>query len=199
MDSNKPFIIAFEGIDGSGKSTLAKLLVDRSLKTDKPRVLITPYSSTVGFAADHLRRNRKIIEWANHIGKLHKEAPENVNCVYDRSILTWISQAIKDSIPKAQILDSVELWKPLPDIIFLCEIKPELALTRIKKKDEFADLGSLKRYENLFNLAAEFAERELNIKVIRIDTSRPIEACLVDVNKHLGAKLPTNRKKSKST
>ena len=182
-------IIAFDGLDGSGKSTLAKFVVQNPIMNANSKVLITPYSGYVGKEAKALWDAKKYYEWATIIGKNHWKAPEYVNSIYDRSVLTFITDLIKENYEETKILDAIKSWEPLPDILFYCDISPEIALKRSEKRvegmDEFDELKSLKSYYELYNKAVNFIEEHNLFKVIRIDTSKQISEIIDSVEENL--------------
>ena len=182
-------IIAFDGLDGSGKSTLAKLLVQNPIMNSNAKVLITPFSGYIGTQAKALWNVGDYFEWATLIGKNHWRAPEYVNSIYDRSILTFITDFIKTNMTEEKILEAIDTWKPLPDIFFLCDITPEIAFKRNAKRnnsqDEFDKLSSLIEYHSLYEKAAEFVSKHNLTKVIRIDTNKSISEVLKNVEEIL--------------
>lgn len=182
-------IIAFDGLDGSGKSTLAKYLVQNPIMNSNSKVLITPYSGYIGQEAKSLWDAGKYFDWTTIIGKNHWRAPEYVNSIYDRSILTFMTDLLKHGIDDEQILKAIETWKPLPNILFFCDISPEIALERSGKReneqDEFDELKSLQEYYELYNKALKFVEKYNITKVVRIDTRKPIEELIKEVDKEL--------------
>lgn len=185
-------IIAFDGLDGSGKSTLAKFLVQNPIMNKNSKVLIAPYSGYVGKEAKALWDAKKYYEWATIIGKNHWKAPEYVNSIYDRSILTFMTDLLRENYEEQIILDCIKTWKPLPDILFYCDIAPEIALKRSEKRndgaDEFDELESLIEYYDLYNRAVEFVEKHNILKVIRLDTTKQISEIIdniEDILKHV--------------
>lgn len=187
---NKGKIIAFDGLDGSGKSTLAKYLVQNPIMNSNSTVLITPYSGYIGKQAKSLWEAGKYFEWATIIGKNHWKAPEYVNSVYDRSILTFMTDLIKENFSDEKIIEIIKSWKPLPDILFLCDIEPQVALERNGKRkeqeqDEFDELKSLQEYYDLYKKAYEFVIKYNLTKVVKLDASKSIEDILDDVKKNV--------------
>lgn len=182
-------IIAFDGLDGSGKTTLAKYVVQNPIMNTNSKVLISPYSGFIGKEAKALWDAGKYVEWATTIGKNHWKAPKYVNSIYDRSILTFMTDLIKEKLPDEEILNVIKTWEPLPDILFLCSISPEIALSRSEKRnnasDEFEELESLKKYYELYNKAAEFIEKNKIFKIVRLNTNRQFSEIISDVQKVL--------------
>lgn len=192
----KGMIIAFDGLDGSGKTTLAKYLVQNPIMNTNSTVLISPYSGKVGVQAKSLWSAGKYFEWATIIGKNHWRAPEYVNSVYDRSILTFITDLIDNNYSEEKILEAIETWGPLPDVLFLCDLSPEIALERSDKRnqavDQFDELESLKKYYELYNRAVEFVEKNKSAKVIRLDSRNSIENLINQVEQVLKGESKVN-------
>ena len=187
---NKGKIVAFDGLDGSGKSTLAKYLVQNPIMNSNSTVLITPYSGYIGNQAKSLWNAGKYFEWATIIGKNHWKAPEYVNSVYDRSILTFMTDLIKADFSDEKIIEAIKSWEPLPDVLFLCDIEPHLALERSNKRqnqeqDEFDELKSLQEYYELYKKAYEFVIKYNLTKVVKLDASKTIEDILNDVKENM--------------
>jgi len=187
---NKGKIVAFDGLDGSGKSTLAKYLVQNPIMNSNSTVLITPYSGYIGNQAKSLWNAGKYFEWATIIGKNHWRAPEYVNSVYDRSILTFITDLIKIKCPDEKIIEAIESWGPLPDVIFLCDLSPKLALERSDKRqeelqDQFDELESLNKYYELYKNAVEFVESRKLVRIVKLDSSKSVQELIKDVEKEL--------------
>ncbi len=179
-------IIAFDGLDGSGKSTLAKYLVQNPILNSNSTVLITPYSGSIGSQAKSLWNAGKYFEWATIIGKNHWKAPENVNSIYDRSILTFLTDLINEKLPEERILEAIKTWEPLPDILFFCDIPPQISLERrTQDKDQFDELKSLEKYYVLYKNAIDFVEKHNLVKIIKLDTNIPIEDCIKQVEKSI--------------
>lgn len=179
-------IIAFDGLDGSGKSTLAKYLVQNPILNSNSTVLITPYSGSIGSQAKSLWNAGKYFEWATIIGKNHWKAPENVNSIYDRSILTFLTDLINEKLPEEKILEVIKTWEPLPDILFFCDIPPQISLERrTQDKDQFDELKSLEKYYVLYKNAIDFVEKHNLVKIIKLDTNMQIEDCIKQVEKSI--------------
>ncbi len=169
---NQKISIAFDGIDGSGKSTLAKILVQNGLFRNSQVVLVEPFSGRVGKDAFSLWKDKKYLLWAKIVGKQHWSARNIVNTVYDRSVITALVDNLSAS--KENLIQIIEAWKPLPDILFYCKIDAKIAYERnLKRKfhDEFENLESLKKYEMLYDKAVEFLKSNTDIRVVEIDAS----------------------------
>ena len=177
--------IAFDGIDGSGKSTIAKRIVQLGLFKEVPVVIVQPFSGKPGKDSFELWKNKKYLLWAENVGKQHWSGRAVVNTVYDRSILT----ALVDNLDSEDNMRKIiKAWEPLPDILFYCKIDPRLAHERILKrgnKDQFGDLESLKKYEDLYYKALQFIKKNTSIKIIELDTSKTLDETLKEVKEIL--------------
>ena len=89
-----------------------------------------------------------------------------------------------------KIIEAIETWGPLPEVIFLCDLSPELALERSDKRveelqDQFDELASLKKYYELYQKAVEFVENKKIVRVIKLDSRKPVEELIKDVEINL--------------
>ncbi len=138
--------IAFEGIDGSGKSKQAAILY-RRLKKEGGRTLLTneptdgpigtiirkvlekednfdPYSLQLLFAADR----------AYHIGTVIAPAVENdTTVVTDRYIYSTIAYGSAAGLDRKWLVE-VNSRFVKPDITFVMDIDPEIAIKRVRRR-----------------------------------------------------------------
>jgi ATP phosphoribosyltransferase len=177
--------VAFDGNDGSGKSTIARHLVQCGLWGDRPAVLVAPYSGHVGVAADDLRKNGMLVEWASVVGRNHWRAPRQITAVYDRSLLTCLTDLLDAGVPDETVARVCDTWKPLPDVTFLCAPPVEVSLRRVADRggprDEFSAEPVLRKYDGLYRRAAAHARERLGLRVVELDTDRPLEETLQQV------------------
>ncbi|MBI4919382.1 ATP phosphoribosyltransferase [archaeon] len=181
-------IIAFEGNDGSGKSTVAKNVVQTGFWKNLPTVLVSPYSGDIGRNADSLRVEGMYEEWTSVVGKNHWRAPQTISAVYDRSILTCLTELLKHNVPEERILRVMNSWKEFPELLFLCKASMATLVERVSDRsahDEFDEEAVLKEYEVLYDKAADYARKELGVNVIELNTEKPLEETLADVKKNL--------------
>jgi ATP phosphoribosyltransferase len=176
--------VAFDGNDGSGKSTVARHLVQCGLWGDRPAVLVAPYSGDVGTAAKGLWQAGMVVEWASTVGRNHWRAPRQITSVYDRSLLTCLTDLIDRNYPEGTIARVIETWKPYPDVVFLCNVPVEVSLRRIAARgtaDEFSAEAAVRKYDALYRKALGHARDRLGLKVVEVDTGQPVEGTLRDV------------------
>lgn len=177
--------VAFDGNDGSGKSTVARHLVQCGLWNDRPAVLVSPYSGDVGTAAKDLWKAGMIAEWASVVGRNHWRAPRQITSVYDRSVLTCLTDLLDTNCPDEMIARVAETWKPYPAVTFLCRAPVEVSLQRVLgrggERDEFSAESVLRKYEALYQRAVAHARDKLGLKVVEVDTNQPVEGTLRDV------------------
>ena len=131
----------------------------------------------------------KYFDWATIIGKNHWKAPEYVNSIYDRSILTFMTDLIKEKFSDEKILEAIKTWSPLPDILFFCDISPKIALSRSEKRnskqDEFDELESLQQYYQLYHESVKLVEKYELTKIVRLDTSKQISELIEQIQEEL--------------
>ena len=183
--STKHMIVAFDGVDGSGKSTLAKHFVQSGLKNNAPTVLVSPYSGYIGVMSKSLLDSGYPYDWAVTIGRNHWKAPDAVNGIYDRSIVTFITELLKADVDDKKIVEAIENWSPLPDILFYCDAPVNSLVKRTKTRginDEFDTENSLKLYHELYAKAFKFVEDTTGIRVVYLDTDRDVNEVITDVN-----------------
>lgn len=172
---DKTICVAFEGNEGAGKSTLAKHFTMNSLN-GKPSVLVTPYSGYTGVHATPLLKSKKFTSWATQVGFNHWRPKGNINAIYDRNILTCLTELV-DTCSVELIKDTIKQWGKLPDIIFYCNAGLDVQFARCnarKEKDIYDDYEMMAKYHLLYEKAKDFAANELGVKVCVIDTSKTI-------------------------
>lgn len=180
--------VAFDGIDGSGKSTLAKVLVQNGLFKNAPTVLVEPFSGHVGKENFYLWKDDKFVDWSMSIAKTHWRANNIVNMVYDRSILTAIVDLFKSGQTQDTIMKVIDSWKSLPDLLFYCKVKPEVAYSRTLQrtdKDEFESLESLKMYYELYEKAVAFLKKNNILKIVELDVLKTTSEVINDVREKI--------------
>jgi ATP phosphoribosyltransferase len=173
--------VAFDGNDGTGKSTLARHLVQCGLWNDRPAVLVAPYSGNIGRSAEDLRRSGMSVDWASVVGRNHWRAPRQITSVYDRSLLTCLTDLLDGGTADETVRRVAETWRPHPAVTFLCQAPPEVSLARIGGRgtyDEFAVESALRKYDALYRRAAAWARATVGLKVIELDTTSPLEEVL---------------------
>ena len=175
METKRGLFIAFEGIDGCGKSTqvwkLGKYLAELSkynhvVMTKEPwrdanirkmlRETDNPYSQAKKlaelFVNDRKMHVKNVIE-PNIAGGTH--------VISDRYAFSTLAYQQAQGIPIKELL---ELHKglPIPDIIFIVDVPPKVAVERMKK-DSKRDKGK----EHKFEKNREFMEK-LRIKYFEL-------------------------------
>lgn len=180
-------IIAFDGVDGCGKSSLAKHLVQKGFGDGTPTVLVCPYSGYIGDMARSLLENGKPYDWAVTVGMNHWKAPINVNAIYDRSIMTFLTELIDCDTPKKDIMNALSYWT-IPDVLFYCDASFEELMKRKGNRvnlDEYDDEDSIKKYKELYDKAYNFIKDNTNINIIHLNTENEIEKVVETVYANL--------------
>ncbi|KKH96443.1 thymidylate kinase [Methanosarcina sp. 1.H.T.1A.1] len=173
-------LITLEGIDGSGKSTVAKKLQkNHEIRAFEPIFTREPTRDTLTgnavekaiqsdtdqlaelflFTADH----------AEHLAKLVKPALENGKTVisdrYSDSRYAYQGITLKNRIenPLEWVRSLHKGWTIVPDLTFLFDIEPEIAVERCGKRGEQTKFEKIEFLhgvrENFLRLASEEPER----------------------------------------
>jgi len=206
----KGFFIVLDGLDGSGKSEMVKLLHDYFSKNDKYRILTTrePTDGKYGKGVRGILANEndpninpgKILELfikdrEEHLKNtiipfLNKSNGHDVNIVIcDRYYYSTIAfQATQGLDIKMLIEINKEFLKP--EIAFIFDVKPEIALERIKsrKKEKFEQLKFMNK------LRAKFLElpKLLNDNIKIIDASKDINEVFEVIREYVDKLLLSN-------
>ena len=182
----KGLFISFEGIDGCGKSTQIDLLAKHFTKLKKPVVKTEEPGGTAG--ANEIRKillRENNFQWSveteallfmaarnDHVEKVIKPSlKENKIVICDRFMdSTLVYQGMRSPKAKQLSLLLFELIAINPDITFLIDMEPEIALNRAlsrsTEEDRFENYGINFQYElrkNFLDIAHKHSDR---IKII---------------------------------
>ncbi len=187
--SDRALSFAIDGIDGSGKTLLSNMLLNSRLNTN-PNILIEPFHTNEAREAFNLWKQNKYLEWAKAI--VTKQALiKNVNYIYDRSIITCLTDLIDNNYSKEDILNVINSWY-IPEIIFFIDIPLKLAIQRNSKKDisdEFDTNEQIIKYYELYKKGAIFLKENNITDVLFIDGTQEIEEEVETVKKELKRRL----------
>lgn len=182
----KGLFISFEGIDGCGKSTQIDLLAKHFTKLKKPIVKTEEPGGTTG--ANEIRKillRENNFQWSveteallfmaarnDHVEKVIKPSiKDNKIVICDRFMdSTLVYQGMRSPRAKQLSLTLFELIAINPDITFLIDMEPEIALNRAlsrsTKEDRFENYGINFQHElrkNFLDIAHKHSDR---IKII---------------------------------
>lgn len=174
--------ITFEGIDGCGKSTQINFLTERFAKMKKPVVKTEEPGGTAG--SNEIRKillRENNFQWSveteallfmaarnDHVEKVIKPSiNDNKIVICDRFMdSTLVYQGMRSSRAKQLSLDLFQLIAINPDITFLIDMEPEIALrralSRSTKEDRFENYGiSFQRElrKNFLDIAHKHSDR----------------------------------------
>ena len=174
--------ITFEGIDGCGKTTQINFLTERFAKMKKPVVKTEEPGGTAG--SNEIRKillRENNFQWSveteallfmaarnDHVEKVIKPSiNDNKIVICDRFMdSTLVYQGMRSSRAKQLSLDLFRLIAINPDITFLIDMEPEIALRRAlrrsTKEDRFENYGiSFQRElrKNFLDIAHKHSDR----------------------------------------
>ena len=188
----KGLFITFEGIDGCGKSTQIDLLAKRFTKLKKPIVKTEEPGGTAG--ANEIRKillREKNFQWSveteallfmaarnDHVEKVIKPSiKDNKIVLCDRFMdSTLVYQGMRSPKAKQLSLTLFEFIAINPDITFLIDMEPEVALNRAlsrsTEEDRFEKYGidfQTELRKNFLDIADKHSDR---IKIINGNQSQ---------------------------
>jgi len=200
----KGIFIVLDGMDGSGKSEMARLLYKYlNSKNDKYDIMMTkePTNEIYGKEVRSMLANEKnphenaekmlelfMRDREEHLKNkiipfLNKSSDHDANIVLcDRYYYSTIAfQAIQGLDIKMLIEINKEFLKP--DIAFIMDIKPEIALDRIKtrKKEKFEQLDFMNKLRKKYLELPQYLND--NIKII--EASRDFDNVFEDIKKEV--------------
>ena len=174
--------ITFEGIDGCGKTTQINFLTERFAKMKKPVVKTEEPGGTAG--SNEIRKillRENNFQWSveteallfmaarnDHVEKVIKPSiNDNKIVICDRFMdSTLVYQGMRSSRAKQLSLDLFQLIAINPDITFLIDMEPEIALrralSRSTKEDRFENYGISFQHElrkNFLDIAHKNSDR----------------------------------------
>ena len=174
--------ITFEGIDGCGKTTQINFLTERFAKMKKPVVKTEEPGGTAG--SNEIRKillRENNFQWSveteallfmaarnDHVEKVIKPSiNDNKIVICDRFMdSTLVYQGMRSSRAKQLSLDLFQLIAINPDITFLIDMEPEIALrralSRSTKEDRFENYGISFQHElrkNFLDIAHKHSDR----------------------------------------
>lgn len=189
--------IVFEGIDGSGKSTVAQACLPL-LGEGKAVLTEEPTKSWLGDAVrkSHQMRENPVTEAflfmadrASHSEKISKWLSEGLSVVCDRyyhSTVAYQSAAMVDmfdSDPLEWLLEINRRISIEPDLVFLLDIDPQVALARVNSRGEQSKFEKLDFLEKVANNYRRLAQASKNISVI--DASRSLSEVVSEISQKL--------------
>ena len=200
----KGIFIVVDGMDGSGKSEMVKLLHNYLFSKNKGYRILTTREPTNGTYGKEIREiltrendprenAEKLLDLfikdrEEHVNSivipfLKKSNGEEVNIVVcDRYYYSTIAFQSTQGLDVKLLVEKNKKF-PKPDAAFIMDVKPEIALERIKlrEKEKFEQLDFMKK------LRKKFLElpKLLDDKIIIIDASKEIHKVFEKVKKEV--------------
>jgi len=200
MGIKKGMFIVIDGIDGSGKSEILKQLHNYLFSKHKKHTLLTTREPTNGIYGSKIRkilRNEKdpkingkklmglfIMDRQAHLKNVIAPFLNSSNkhelhiALCDRYYYSTIAFQGAQGLDMHEIISKNKKFRK-PDIAFILDVKPSIALERIscREKEKFEQLEFMKKIRKNFLELPELLED--NIKVI--DSSKPLKEVFEDV------------------
>ncbi len=200
----KGVFIVLDGMDGSGKSEMVKLLHNYLFSKSKSyRILTTrePTNGTYGKEIRHILKNENDpkINAEKLLGLFIKDREEHLNntimpflskpndhevniVICDRYYHSTIAFQSTQGIGMKMLIEKNKKFLK-PDIAFIMDVNPEIALGRIKerRKEKFEDLGFMRKLREKFLELPKLLRG--NIKVI--DASKSQNEVFEDIKKEV--------------
>jgi len=200
--------IVLDGLDGSGKSEMVKLLYNYLFSKNKKYELLTTREPTNGSYGREIRKilakekdpnlnAENILELfikdrEEHVNNiiipfLKKTSRGNVNIVIcDRYYYSTIAFQETQGLDIDILIEKNKEF-PKPDIAFIMDVKPEIALERIKQreKEKFEQLDFMKKLRETFLELPKFLDD--NIKIV--DASKEKHDVFEEIKKEVDRML----------
>jgi len=189
----KGVFIVIDGMDGSGKGEMVKLLHNYLFSKDKSYSILTTREPTNGTYGKEIRKilakekdpnlnAEKIFDLfikdrKEHVNSviipfLKKLNGEQVNIVIcDRYYYSTIAFQATQGLNIETLVEKNKKF-PVPDIAFIMDVKPEIALERIKRreKEKFEQLDFMNRLREKFLELPKFLKDNISI----VDASKEL-------------------------
>ena len=204
----KGFFIVVDGVDGSGKGEMVKLLHNYIFSKDKSYSILTTREPTNGTYGKEIREilaedkdpkinagkllDLFIKDREEHVNSiiipfLKKTNNEEMNIVIcDRYYYSTIAFQATQGLEIEMLIQKNKKF-PSPDIAFIMDVKPEIALERIKKreKEKFEQLEFMNKLRDKFLELTKILDD--NIKII--DASKELHDVFKDIKKEVDKML----------
>lgn len=203
---NKSLFISFEGIDGCGKSTVVKLLADYLKNKKIPNIITREPGSSLNPLSEEIRNilldnkfdvdpiTESLLFAASRSANVEQVISKNLNkkkiIVTDRYIdssLVYQGMWRNIGVDKILNINLLAVRNILPDITFLLDIKPELAMKRInksKRKCDRLDNEIIGNYDLVYQ-GYNFLANKFKNRYIRIDASKTPNEIITDILNHI--------------
>jgi dTMP kinase len=145
-------LVAFEGIDGAGKTTQASLLagflkskgfnvVSTKEPTGSPQGQRIRESAQSGRLPPEVELALFLEDRAAHVRDLiAPKLEQGAVVIVDRYYFSTVAYQGARGMDPQQLLQKNEAFAPVPDVLVLLDVDPELGLARVAKRGDRADL-----------------------------------------------------------
>jgi dTMP kinase len=174
--AKRAVVVVVEGIDGSGKSTLGARLAEAVRATGRsaqwyPNKNLAPVRDTLDAIArewghadrfellgrDEAQFLASVLKWRDMADLAEDMARPDHVMVLDRYYYTHLALAAVSRTRNAERLRRLYRSLPEPDVVFLLELPPELALQRVLARNaDVNSLGFLERFAAAYRGLPEY-------------------------------------------
>lgn len=191
--SNKGILIAFEGVDGAGKTTQVQLLAN-ALREAGEEVVVSK-EPTDGIWGQKIRLSAStgrlpleeeleafVEDRKEHIKNLiEPNLKEGKIVILDRYFYSTVSYQGSRGADFQKVEAQMKSFAPIPDMVFLLDINPEISLKRISEQrketpNQFEKLDTLNSVRKVFNIIEKDDE-----EIWKLDGTKTIDTIHSDI------------------
>jgi dTMP kinase len=200
-EHKKGILICIEGIDGAGKTThvlmLRDWLVDHNLSVTR---LKEPTQGIYGKTISELAAKNELSDPNQELKLFMEDRKEDVELnirpalksndvvIMDRYYYSNMAYQGARGLDYLKIKEENERFAPVPDILIILDIKPEIGMERVNKRKTKVD--HFENVEYLTNVRKIFLEIGKEPNAVVIDTDQSIEAVHIHIIEAISKKLP---------
>jgi dTMP kinase len=200
-EHKKGILICIEGIDGAGKTThvlmLRDWLVDHNLSVTR---LKEPTQGIYGKTISELAAKNELSDPNQELKLFMEDRKEDVELnirpalksndvvIMDRYYYSNMAYQGARGLDYLKIKEENERFAPVPDVLIILDIKPEIGMERVNKRKNKVD--HFENVEYLTNVRKIFLEIGKEPNAVVIDTDQSIEAVHIHIIEAISKKLP---------
>lgn len=192
-NNKKGILIAFEGVDGAGKTTQVNLL--KNALTEAGEEVVVSKEPTDGVWGQKIRKSASsgrlpleeeleafVEDRKEHIKKvIEPNLKKGKIVILDRYFYSTVSYQGSRGADFNEVEAQMKSFAPIPDMVFLLDINPEISLKRISEQrneipNQFEKLETLNSVRKVFNTIEKDDE-----EIWKLDGTKTIEIIHSDI------------------